>query len=460
MTNFNTEQPSCQYTSRAPLVALGLKLTELDLFGPVTRQVVIAQKTVKHQPTDKLYDGLIAILAGAHGLVEINKLVRSDPVLQKAFGRTSCAEQSVVQETLNACTAENVVQMHRAVLEIYQKYSRGYSHDYLREWQLLDVDMTGQPCGKKAALATKGYFAKTRNRRGRQLGRVLAYWYEEVVVDRLFAGTTQLHKALIPLLKATEQVLGLSKNKRRRTIVRVDSGGGSLADLNWLLSRGYCIMAKDCSGQRAGRLARSVLQWYDDPLNEGRQVGLVEVASSEYSRPVKRIAVRCPKKNGQWATAVLITNLAEWPIRDLTAGPGKLGDQPGATLLAYAYFYDQRGGGVETSFKQDKQGLGLTKRNKKKFEAQAMLTQLNALAHNVLIWLRDALAETAPQFADYGLKRMVRDLLSLSGLVHYDVPGHISRIIFNQLDPFATPLATAWATLLTQLQVDVNLGQT
>jgi hypothetical protein len=42
---------------------------------------------------------------------------------------------------------------------------------------------------------------------------------------------------------------------------------------------------------------------------------------------------------------------------------------PVAVLAAYVTFYDQRGGGIETSFKGDKQGLGLTQRNKKRFEA-------------------------------------------------------------------------------------------
>jgi hypothetical protein len=48
---------------------------------------------------------------------------------------------------------------------------------------LLDTDMTGQPCGRKAAFATKGYFAKQRNRRGRQLGRVLATRYRIALQD-------------------------------------------------------------------------------------------------------------------------------------------------------------------------------------------------------------------------------------------------------------------------------------
>jgi hypothetical protein len=141
--------------------------------------------SVKHAPTDKLYDAFISLLAGAHGLVEINTRLRSDPVLQAAFGRTACADQPLVQQTLDACTTANVKQMEQAMDVIYRRHSQGYRHDYRASWLVLDVDMSGLPCGKKAAFATKGYFAKQRNRRGRQLGRVLASRYEEIVVDRL-----------------------------------------------------------------------------------------------------------------------------------------------------------------------------------------------------------------------------------------------------------------------------------
>jgi len=41
-------------------------------------RVKIAQKTVKDAPIDKLYDGWIAMLTGAHGLVEINSRLRAD----------------------------------------------------------------------------------------------------------------------------------------------------------------------------------------------------------------------------------------------------------------------------------------------------------------------------------------------------------------------------------------------
>jgi hypothetical protein len=92
-------------------------------------------------------------------------------------------------------------------------------------------------------------------------------------------------------------------------------------------------------------------------------------------------------------------------------------DDPRSTLLAYVYFYDQRGGGIEIDLKQDKQGLGLTKRNKKSFPSQQMLTQLNALAHNLLVWSRDWLTQRCQSVAKLGLLRLVRDVLCFNGVV-------------------------------------------
>src|SRR6266436_6032219 len=50
--------------------------------------------------------------------------MRADPGLQAAFGRTGCAEQSVVQQTLDRWTTENVEQMQQALDCIYREHSR------------------------------------------------------------------------------------------------------------------------------------------------------------------------------------------------------------------------------------------------------------------------------------------------------------------------------------------------
>src|SRR6476646_10384819 len=107
--------PLPRSTAHARLAALGVKLCQLDLLAPLREEVKIAQKAVKYTPFEKLTDCFIGILAGAHGIVEINEGLRADPALQAAFGRRACAEQSVIQDTLDAVTVTNVAQMEAAV---------------------------------------------------------------------------------------------------------------------------------------------------------------------------------------------------------------------------------------------------------------------------------------------------------------------------------------------------------
>jgi hypothetical protein len=454
--NESTTATMKQFSSCASLAALGIKLRELKLFEPIEHTVQIGQKTIKDRPTDKLYDALISLLAGAHGLVEINTRLRADRALQQAFGRSRCAEQSVVQDTLNACTSENVEQMEQALDSIYRQHSQGYQHDYEADFQILDVDMSGLPCGPKAAFATKGYFAKQRNRRGRQLGRVLASRYGEIVVDRLFDGKTQLTRALQPLMLAAERTLQLDEAKRNRTIVRHDAGGGSLDDVNWLLARGYQVHGKDYSGQQAKRLASTVQYWFTDQEQSERQFGWVTEVSNAYVRPVKRIAVRCRKPDGQFAYGVLLSTLSARQVLVLTGQPLALLDDPAAVLLAYLTFYDQRGGGVETSFKGDKQGLG--KRSKKRFAAQQMVMLLGTLAHNVIVWARHWLA--SPALCHYGTLRMVRDVFHISGFLLVDACGQVTQLVLNRSAPLASALVHPLRKLLLGAHVAVNLGQT
>jgi hypothetical protein len=125
--------------------------------------------------------------------------------------------------------------------------------------------------------------------------------------------------------------------------------------------------------------------------------------------------------------------------------------------------YDQRGGGVETSFKGDQQGLGSTTRRKKRFEAQQIVMLLGTLAHNVGIWARHWLTEVAPpatQPRRYGIMRMVRDVFPISGFLVIDGGGQIVRIVLNQAAPLAPLLVDSLQVLLAPTHVAVNSGQT
>lgn len=178
-----------------------------------------------------------------------------------------------------------------------------------------------------------------------------------------------------------------------------------------------------------------------------------------YVRPVHRIAVRCKKENGQWGIGVIVSNLEPTDVLWLTGRYDQEKEKDDQVLLAYVHFYDQRGGAIEIEIKEDKQGLNTTKRNKKRFAAQQVLTQLEVLAHNTLIWARRWLADHCPRMARFGLKRWVRDVLHLNGVVVWDKSLHLLQLILNPDDPLTKELSSGLAALLAGQQVAVYSGE-
>lgn len=447
---------SSRHCGHASLAAIGNYLKQLDLLAPIREKVKIEQKTVKYTPFAKLCNAFVLLLTGAHRMVEINTELRADPALCEAFGLVGCAEQSVVQDTLDACNDQNVEEMQQAMNTIFQKHSRAYRHNYRKQWQLLDLDLSGRECGKGAEDATKGYF-HTKGAYGRQQGRVYASWYDEIVVERLFAGNTTTATAVQPLLADAQAALELTKEQRERTIIRLDAGGGTLAEVNAILSAGYQFHGKDFSTARARNLAQRVETWYPDPTQPERFVGLVTAEASEYERPLVRIALRWLTKKGKEQFCVLLSTLSSQQILSLAGPEGAKTSDMAAVLLAYAHFYDGRGGGIETSFKQNQQGLG--RRNKKSFAAQAMLLWLECLAHNVLVWSRTWLAPAAPAIAKYGLLRLVRDAFAIPGRLCLDARGRISMLILSRSHPLAIKMQQALQKLLARQRTRICLGE-
>lgn len=432
-----------EYSARASLVTLGVQFQQLNIWAVVKEHVRIKQKVRQHQPLDKLLDCFMNILAGGNGLIELNTRVRPDRALQLAFGRPVCAEQSTVSRTLTACTAENVTQLRTALKVILRRHSHSYRHDYEKRWQVLDVDLTGMPAGHRGEGVTTGYFPEAKNRHGRQLGRVLASRYDEIIVDRLYDGKRVLHRSLQELLRLAEDVLELAENKRESTIVRVDAGGGEDEDIDWMLQRHYWILAKAKSWRRAQKLAASVSEWHLDPKVPEREVGWVTCPHA-YATTTRQLAVRHRKKNGEWSFHVLVFNLTDAMLYDLVDQPLPQAPNPIAVLLTALHAYDRRGGGVETQNKGDKQGLGLSHRNKHSFAAQEMLVVLGQLAHDVVIWTRNDLAGADPRLHKYGIQRTVRDALHIDGQVAIGPTGQVEQVILNGKHPLATAFHDAY----------------
>jgi hypothetical protein len=432
-----------RFSAGGSLAAVGLWMKRKGLWEIMEAHVFIEQKVLRYRPLDKLLCALMNILSGGHGLVEVNTRVRADEGLQKAFGAMGCADQSVISDTLNACTSEHVRQMQEALQEIYRIHSRGYRHDYGQRLQVLDADMSGLPAGREGEGVTKGYFAQVKNRRGRQLGRVVASLYDEIVVERLYDGKRQLDRSLSELVLAAEGVLSLSAAKRAQTLVRVDAGGGTDEDINWLLSRAYQIMVKVKHYKRSAKLCRSVKTWYADPKVEGREVGWVQ-EPHPYHRATRQLGIRSRKHNGHWSYHVIVFTLRDDQLFTLARLPLHGNATSQQLALAALHAYDLRSGGIETSNKGSKLGLGLTKRNKRRFDAQYMLVLLAQLSYNLIAWTRHLLSAVDKHLAHFGPLRMIRDLFHIPGQILFDAQGYILQITLRASQPYAWAIAQAF----------------
>jgi len=388
--------PAETQTAYGPLCALGHYLRQNRVLQPL-EQVHLPQKTIRHSPTEKLLDALIGILAGCSALYQLNVKVRPDRPLQQAFGRERCADQSTVADTLNAFTEETVEELRRAVETIHRQQGQVFSHDYDRELLILEVDLTGLTASKDAEGSTKGYFPGRRNRRGRQLVRVTASQYGEVLYEKLYPGNTLSKEVLKETLREVERILELDEAKRKRTLIRLDGGFGTDENLNWLSWRGYQFIAKGYSALRAKKVAATVPQedWREGPTR-GQELGR-PTQPHRYGRKTQTVARRWRDGKGKLHQDLLITTLVELSREEV------------------AKLYDRRGG-MEVDIKGDKRGLGLEKRRKKRFPAQEALVLLAQLAHNLLVWFKSwFLAGT--QAARLGMERLVQEVLAMPAQV-------------------------------------------
>ena len=70
-----------------------------------------------YRPTDKLVFLVLRMLSGPETVSKINTKVRPDRALLKAFGYQRCADQSMIQRTLDAAMDATVVELETALAE-------------------------------------------------------------------------------------------------------------------------------------------------------------------------------------------------------------------------------------------------------------------------------------------------------------------------------------------------------
>jgi hypothetical protein len=241
--------------------------------------------------------------------------------------------------------------------------------------------------------------------------------YRETVWSDVFPGNYHTSHCVQPAVVAAETALELALAQHCRIVWRLDGGAGSDEHLRWLFSRDYQVVAKGMNNHRAEALARQVRRW--DAYRADTWLGTVQ-PPADYGRPV-RMWVKKQRKDGVDHHSYYVSSLV----------------LPSKTLFMTAY--DERGTAEIEQFRNDKSGLSLEARRKHSFCGQKGYILLTDLAHNLLAdFAQRALVGTP--FANWGLKRIVRDLLAMPGQLTF-TDNKLTRVDLLSQKQFAQDLA-------------------
>jgi hypothetical protein len=190
-----------------------------------------------------------------------------------------------------------------------------------------------------------------------------------------------------------EQALRILPNRRCQTLLRLDGGFGTDDNLKWGLHQGYQLCAKGFSGKRAGAWGKEVPEWLE--LVPDHRWAALSPHQLAFSHPTRTIAVRWREKDNSLKHALYVVTDLVTPIPDICTQ------------------YSLRGQ-AEVDIRNDKQGILLTHRRKRHWNAQQVVISLDDLAHNWLTaFRRVALKGTALQ--DFGVYRLIQEALNIPG---------------------------------------------
>ena len=415
-------------TSRASLCALGEYLRRQCFFAPLREQLTIPQKTVRHHPVEKVLDALVGILCGAKTISQSKSTIRVEPAVQRACGRTGCAEQSTIARTLQASTPETVDQLSRVSWYYLKRYGQTPHHRFAERRLWVDIEVTPLPIGAAAEGSERTWMGRNRSKSGRKTLRVTASAYREILHETLLRGKASAVPALKTALGEVETRLGWTRERRQQIVLRLDGGFGTTEVLHWLLSRGYQVVAKISHSARVRKLRQAIGPW-QPTSSPGREIAAVW-HPHRFCRPTRQWVIRTPKEKGGYQYAVLVTTLTDL--------------EP----LALADAYDGRAM-IESSFCQDKQALGLVTRRQRRWEAQQIVLLLARLAHHLLLWGKRWLSRvptTRWRLRSYGLVRLLRDVWTVPGVIRWR-RGWMVSVRFSPLHPLARPLQASFSAL-------------
>jgi hypothetical protein len=149
--------PELTNTRFAPLALLSALYQQQKWFEPL-QQVRIPMRNRYFEPSSKLIQVLLSILAGCETLSEVNGILKQETGLAAIWGWEHFADQSSLSRTLDALTLKNIESLRTSIGQIGKPISQVRERDW-RKFLWLDFDLSALPCGPNAQESQKGYFA-------------------------------------------------------------------------------------------------------------------------------------------------------------------------------------------------------------------------------------------------------------------------------------------------------------
>jgi hypothetical protein len=163
-----------RHTGRASLGALGESLRRRGCFAPLREPGKMPQKTVRYRPIDQILEALGGILGGAKTIAPSHVTIRTDPAVQRALGRTGCADQSTSARTGRAGPVDTLAPRARVSGDSLQRYGAPPRHRFSEALLWGAIDLPPMPIGAKAEGSERTGRGRNRSTTGRKTLRIPA----------------------------------------------------------------------------------------------------------------------------------------------------------------------------------------------------------------------------------------------------------------------------------------------
>src|SRR5947199_98560 len=160
--------------------------------------------------------------------------------------------------------------------EHLNRCGRSPRHRFDEKLLWIAVDVTPLPIGAQEEGSERTWMGRNRSKTGRKTLRFTASDYREILHETLLRGKASAVPALKTALCEIETRLGWTRERRAQIVLRMDGGFGTTEVLNWVLSRGYQVVAKISHSGRVSKLCQHIGPW-QPTSSPGREMAAVLV---------------------------------------------------------------------------------------------------------------------------------------------------------------------------------------